>query len=134
MTVSNDLKELKIQFDEIRKQLSIESKQKITKLDHVSIIPTKITRELSKLLKIVPNSELSRADIYHRFYIYLIKNNLINSDQTFPTTEKLETVLDLTKQETKSSLSIKINNTDKFLVKNRIHIANIITMLEHNFI
>lgn len=138
MNISKELKAVKVQFDEIRKQLVADSKKKYPVIDHHSMNPVKISKKLSKLLKIMPNTTITRASVYHKFYIYLIKKNLILPNNTFVLTERLESVLDLSNKETAESLSKKlkctVDDVDQFIIKNNIHLANCITMLEHNFI
>lgn len=134
MNIRRELKDIQAKFVKIKKQLSEDSKIKSDIIQHKSIKPIKITKELSKLLKIVPNTISTRAEIYHRFYIYIIKHDLLNADQTFKLTERIEKVLDLSKKETKQSLSEKLSNKDvEQFINDDIHLVNMISMLEHNF-
>jgi hypothetical protein len=137
MNISRELKSIKVQFDEVRKQLNADYKKKRITVDHHCINHVKISKELSKLLRIMPNSNVSRATVYHKFYLYLIRKNLLLGDNTFKLTEQLETVLDLSCQETLESLSKKLKcdeDSISHLVTKNIHLANTISMLEHNFI
>lgn len=138
MDIPAELKEIQKQFLEIKKGLLDDSKVKLKKVSHPSIKRCNISDNLCKLLGLVQKTKMTRAEIYHRFYIYLIKRNLLNSDQTFVVSSKIKNVLDLTRAPTVPDLKKKLKETDDTLAQfigtpDSLHLISIIECLEHNF-
>ena len=139
MDIPAELKTIQAQFNDIKKQLLADSKVKIKKLSHPSIKRCNISDNLCKLLGLVQNTRLTRVEIYHRFYIYLIKRNLLNSDQTFKVSDKVRKVLDLDNAPTLGDLKKKLKHPiDDHLTQfigtdTHLHVVAIIDCLEHNF-
>jgi len=137
MSISHELKEIQEKFDIIKKQLLEDSKKKHKKLIHNSINPVNISKALSKLLHIIPDTKISRADIYHRFYIYLIKHRLLNPNQTFTINDKIKKVFDTSKIHTEvtlKKLQTKGIDISPFITQPEIHVVNIPRCLDHNFL
>lgn len=75
--------------------VALEEYNKIKKDNEWFISPIKLPKNLATLLKVTPNTKLCRMEIYQRIHIYLFKQGLLKSNDTFELNTALKKVFDI---------------------------------------
>jgi hypothetical protein len=74
-------------LQDIRQEILFqETEYKQTLSQHSFLLESKrISKELAKFLKVVPTSKMTRIEVYQKVYLYMFKNKMLFTDQTFST-------------------------------------------------
>jgi hypothetical protein len=76
----NTLKEITTIFHQLKCQWKTDISNVPDKLDNPVFKPAKISPNVAKYLKIIPNSNIAYVELYFKLFIHLIKNGLMNNN------------------------------------------------------